>query len=227
MSNFKNDLNSENELAKFLDVNFYPQLIKKNYILNFERIYDKSLQRKGVDVILHTKDNKTITIDEKSSLHYLNKHLPTFAFELSYLDKYKNTHDGWLLDNSKITDFYALIWPNIIDKKYNKLIKEYGENQKLWQGVIKSKDFCNMEIWFIKKSELLSVLKDEYNLSKSELHNICTIIRKDPTNKIYNETKKFKFYISTSYTEKPINIIIWKKFLEYHSLARKFKLEKL
>ncbi len=100
-SSFNSDLNKEQILGEYLD-NIYNELS-----FSFEREYELKEQLMGVDLTLTHKE-KTFIIDEKTQLHYLNKDLPTFTFELSYLkqDEFKT---GWLFDHSKKTNYYFLI----------------------------------------------------------------------------------------------------------------------
>ncbi len=101
MSKFNEDLGKEKILGQFLDT------IYKNLNLEFERVGDRSTQHRGIDLIYHHK-NSIVHIDEKAQLHYLNKNLPTFTFELSYI-KENMFKKGWLLDTKKQTDYYFLV----------------------------------------------------------------------------------------------------------------------
>ena len=100
-SNFNSDLNKEHLLGKFLD----PIYLKLNF--NFIREYQLKNQLNGIDLTITNKENSYI-IDEKAQLYYLNKDLPTFTFELSYL-KHGKFKTGWLFDQYKVTDYYFLI----------------------------------------------------------------------------------------------------------------------
>ncbi len=101
MSFFQRDLTKEKLLAPYLDAK-YAELN-----LSFERVDNLKLQKKGVDLI-YNHNGKLFFIDEKAQLDYINKSLPTFIFELSYL---KNGVEkmGWLLDKDKITTHYFLL----------------------------------------------------------------------------------------------------------------------
>lgn len=230
-SNFDNDLTLEKELAKFLDKNFYPWLRNNDSpVIDYNRVYDKESQKKGIDITLDLFNNKTgiietCNIDEKSTSHYLNKGIPTFAFELSYIDNNKKNKTGWLLDNNKETDFYALIWPNIKEEKYAELTKEFGDKQQKWQGYIKSDDFFSMELWMINRLKLLNYLNENYNLSKEKLKKINDNIRenRDVNPRFNNDkspNKRYKFTYTRHLNEKPINLVIWKNTIR--SIASKF-----
>lgn len=101
MSKFHEDLTKEAVLGQFLD------LIYDKLNLNLQRISDSNLQYRGVDLI-YAQGEKDLYIDEKAQLNYLNKDLPTFTFELSYL-KENVLRQGWLFDEEKQTDYYFLV----------------------------------------------------------------------------------------------------------------------
>ena len=108
-STFKSDLSKEKKLANFLDATYYKDKITFPKNFSIERIYDNNLQHKGVDIIIKdSKNNLEFYIDEKAQLDFINKKLPTFAFELSYL-KNEILKNGWLFDKSKITNQYFLM----------------------------------------------------------------------------------------------------------------------
>ena len=98
---FKRDLKKEQQLGVYLDA-VYTQLG-----LVFERNKDLDLQHQGVDLI-YSHHGPRYYIDEKAQLDYLNKDLPTFTFELSYL-KGGEEKLGWLYDDTKITTHYFLV----------------------------------------------------------------------------------------------------------------------
>ncbi|MGS0525781.1 hypothetical protein ACU8V7_11875 [Zobellia nedashkovskayae] len=83
-SNFKSDLEREQELCILLD-RYYKQYLKH---YTFERVSDMPKQLAGIDLIfIHKTNGKKFYIDEKAQLDYINENLPTFAFELSYEKK--------------------------------------------------------------------------------------------------------------------------------------------
>ena len=75
------DMNAESELAEFLDENLYSQLLGEGKFLSIERMAEKKQQLQGIDVTAKTQ-NSVFYIDEKAQLYYINKNIPTFAFEL-------------------------------------------------------------------------------------------------------------------------------------------------
>ena len=91
---FKKDLASEQDLYSYLDD------VYESLGLEMDRIEDKNLQLKGVDLI-YKGLRKAYYIDEKAQLHYINKDLPTFTFELDFM-LYNVPKVGWFLDEEKI-----------------------------------------------------------------------------------------------------------------------------
>ncbi|MFR1818522.1 MAG: hypothetical protein ACLSXN_02355 [Veillonella parvula] len=115
-SNFKNDFNAEKVINEFLRKYFYKKFVDNNIIHRFYHITDSNLQHEGVDTIIVTLTGIEICIDEKAALDYAKKDLgedslPTFAFEISYLNRSGILTEGWLT-NPKYskTDDYRLVW---------------------------------------------------------------------------------------------------------------------
>ncbi len=101
------DLNREQQLGDFLDKVYLHCFDSSRFHL--QRAKDLTRQHQGTDlVIVDRLRNCRYHIDEKAQLDYINKTLPTFAFELSYLKS--GVHKkGWLLAPNKKTDCYFLI----------------------------------------------------------------------------------------------------------------------
>jgi len=137
MSKFNEDLGKEKILGQFLDT------IYKNLNLEFERVGDRSTQHRGIDLIYHHK-NSIVHIDEKAQLHYLNKNLPTFTFELSYI-KENMFKKGWLLDTKKQTDYYFLVTGIFLNGSKLRLENDI-ERCKIFEKI------SNLENMLLKKS---------------------------------------------------------------------------
>ena len=100
---FQRDRLVEQEISEFLDLYFY-----KTEVSNFKRYDDRKDQNDGIDVSFKHNGSE-ILVDEKSnsSPFYINKFIPTFAFEI------KNTTSGkigWFIDSTKKTDYYLMIY---------------------------------------------------------------------------------------------------------------------
>ena len=102
-SKYNEDYNKEVLLGKYLDT-LYTDLFPG---LTIERINDFAEQHNGVDLIISKGDDRYI-IDEKAQLDYIDKTLPTFAFEITYL-KGGQEILGWLFDKRKKTHKYFVI----------------------------------------------------------------------------------------------------------------------
>ena len=92
---FAADLTAEKEVSKFLDKYFYRTVMVKD----FHRYTSKDEQLKGKDVKFTFAKFKEIIVDEKSQGHYVNKDLPTFAFEIQYIGGKKQLKSITALDD--------------------------------------------------------------------------------------------------------------------------------
>lgn len=101
LHSYVRDLESDAILTPYLD-----SLYKQKGLL-VERINDLDRQHQGIDLLLK-ESGKTWSVDEKAQMHYINRSLRTFAFEIGYI-KDKEHHEGWLFDEKKLTDVYFLI----------------------------------------------------------------------------------------------------------------------
>jgi hypothetical protein len=197
MSLFKNDLAQETILGTFLS-NHYA---KNNW--NTTRIFEKEMQYKGVDVMLE-KDGRHFLIDEKAQLHYLNKDLPTFALEINYL-KDNVLKDGWLFDTNKLTEIYAFVFNIQVPVTITQLSNVA--------------DIKRCDVVFVNKQKLLKELA-KLNLDYVTCAKNSEILRSDETIKKLSHHSAFNFQISTQLTEKPVNLIVRKTFLE--GIGKKF-----
>jgi len=200
MSFFVRDLRKEKLLASFLNK------IYKELSLNFERVHSLKLQKKGVDLI-YNHFGKRYYIDEKAQLNYINKSLPTFTFELSYL-KNGIEKTGWLLDENKITTHYFLIIGiHAIDKNDLK------------------KGFTKAKIISVDRAKLLFFL-DGIGLTPNKLKAYNDHIRLLEGKKrvsilkeLYVKTQGCLFY-SKQLDEQPINLQLRLKFLMKNGIGK-------
>ncbi len=193
------DMQAETELALYLDKNFYSRLVDSGLLTTAQRITDRETQREGIDVIV-SKNKTQAFIDEKAQLYYINKGLPTFAFELGFI---LNGHEtiGWFLNDELRTDRYFLLWPNAKTSTLKRL---------------KAEDFTSVHGLMIKKKVLRQYLESN-GKSKEYLLAKLTQLRKDGAiGKIPSGIEGVYYYVSDPkrYTECPINIVIRKTILE-------------
>lgn len=198
-SNFKSDLQKEQQLSVFLD-GIYQKHLKHYY---FKRKKDIKRQLEGIDLVFtHKKSQKEYYVDEKAQLDYLNDDLPTFAFELSF-QKRGETKQGWLFDSSKKTNFYALI------------TAIYSDEPNI---------FTSCKITFVNRHKLISFLESrkitqftyEQYLEKDNLkHGKIEMVELNPKKEGY-------LYCSTqNKAEKPINLVLKLDFLTENGLAKR------
>ena len=95
------DSSDEKALQPFLDA------VYSHLGFDFLREERKEQQLSGIDVTIRFKD-KEYFIDEKAAVHYVNRGLNTFAFELNFQHK-GTTIPGWLFDETKLTTHYFLV----------------------------------------------------------------------------------------------------------------------
>lgn len=198
---FKSDLQEESVFSDFLDKCLYRPLesilsAKAQQInpVSFERTKALSDQYCGIDVVLH-EGQWQLNIDEKSQLHNINEHIPTFAFELSYL-KNDSVRPGWLIDPTKKTDAYMLCWP-------------YGEADNEQEAV-----YTGAKALLVSKHTLLDALS-KFGYGRQALAERDEAIRKTGKHGSFRcKSPCFWFFYSGQYAEQMINIVVKAPFLE-------------
>lgn len=192
------DNKGEKAVANFLDKYFYP-----NYTTNFKRVNDYETQMKGIDIYFDYKELTNIAVDEKAMVHYVNKNLPTFAFEINFRSSNGNIVPGWFYVENKTTQYYLLCWIKA------KIVKEFTED-----------DISELEIVLIDRRRLFAML-EFFNMNKVNAYQLANELRETnssgPRNQLHDIP--FYFYYTTHLTEKPINLIIKKpKLIEMATL---------
>lgn len=183
----------------FLDSNCYPYFTKK-----FKRTDDFKLQTSGVDCVFITHANKHYICDEKAAIKWSNKTLTTHAFELQFINRASNLHDGWLLAEQK-TNTYHLIYT---DKIYND------------EGDFDYTTFTTDQIkvihgYIIRKSKLIEYF-NSIGQTKEKMILKCKEIRdtngKCDMGDIDKDGYRYKYcdYLA----EQPINILISRDMLD-------------
>lgn len=193
MSLRKQDSKSELAVAQFLDCYFYPV-----YVQNAKRHVDAETQLKGIDVTFNYKGKKQLLVDEKAAVHFVNKNIPTFAFEIDFIATDNKRKQGWLFDKDKLTQYYLLCW-----------IKA-----EKTQGLTCS-DILQVEILLIERKAIFGLLQS-YGLQKKRVLEMASLLR--ASNKFGPAYKRngqpFYFYFTQHLHEKPINIVIRKQALK-------------
>lgn len=194
-SKFYEDKRKEELFGTWLDDHFYIRMLRM--YKSITRNSDVALQKQGVDVIVETNDGKTIYIDEKATLQYINKNIPTFAFEI------RNTTSGaqgWLYNPNYITDYYLLAWPNATDER-----------------IPDAESFFDTEIMSIKRSAVVQLLADN-GLTEERVLDLVQQYQSR-----LSETNKFEIApgITLNFNqflaEKPINVVVKKSLLSQYA----------
>lgn len=187
----KQDNQSEAAVAAYLDRHFYPK-----YVTNFQRFDDLAHQLKGIDVQFEYQE-RTCIVDEKAAAHYVNKNLPTFAFELNFIGRDQRLHTGWLYDDKKETEYYLLSW--IWAKK------EKG---------FTADDITKLEIMLVSRKRITFSLA-HHGLTKERAFDISKALRAKKQFGVSEKTQKpFYLYYTKHLVEQPINVIIRKQALK-------------
>ncbi|MBM6964682.1 hypothetical protein H6A37_12795 [Phocaeicola plebeius] len=190
------DMNVEREIAKFLDKHLYSQKI----FTQSNRTDDIDSQLHGSDIIISipTKGLNNVIVDEKAQTQYINKPLPTFSLELSFIASDGKIIEGWLTDKEKVTEYYLFQWIHKSDSDWN----------------IKSEDIKKIEYALVSRGSILDYLAS-HGYSVEELKKKDAEIRAKNQKGQHDksEGKDFWFFHSTNLAESPINIVLRKKVL--------------
>jgi len=203
MANFSDDLGQEKILSTYLDTVYAKKI-------EFKRVFDIDLQHQGIDIII-THNSIQYFVDEKAQLHYLNKDLPTFTFEISYM-KNGSFRKGWLLDMSKRSQYYFLITGIFLKGNKNKLESPY--------------DIGKVKITSVNRNKLIKYL-DQINLTETALLDYDSTLR---ANSVYGKNNIVELdsksqgliYFTEHLKEKPINLQLRLNFLVEIGVAKKF-----
>lgn len=192
-SSFTSDLNKEQRLIPFLNHCYDKRL--RHY--SFYRESNLSEQHKGVDLVFtNLKTKKNYYIDEKAQLDYLNEDLPTFAFEVSYL-KNGIRKKGWLFDQKKKTQFYALVTAIFSDSP--------GE-------------FTSCKITLVNRRLLLGFLTEKClgfeNIRLPQEHGKLSL----PT--LSAKKEGYLYFSKNNKAEQPLNLVLKLKFLLTAGIAK-------
>lgn len=190
VGNFRNDLQAEQVLTSWLDEHLYP-----NIDATSTRVDDVDLQHAGVDLELERLNGETLLVDEKATLHHLQRPLPTFAFELSYL-RNGEPRIGWLHDSKKVTTAYMLVWPRA---KASKLTA--------------ASQLIDAEAMLIRRRTLISALNRE-SLDETRCAALAEMLRStEHEGKFDLGNHDIWAYRSPAYDEAPVNLVIRRSWL--------------
>lgn len=191
------DEHCEKVMGEFLDKYFYNENIEGT----ITRIKDRKLQVKGVDVVIDDGDVK-FYIDEKAAIRYVG--LKTFALELSFINRQGDVNTGWLLDNTKINDYFLFVWINELNGTEIKDISSIK----------------NVDVALVSKASIFRHL-NSLGWTKNNLLEKDRRIRNNEDEYMGNILRdKCKFSFSNHLVEKPINILLPKEtYMEIADLS--------
>lgn len=191
------DEHCEKVMGEFLDKYFYNENIEGT----ITRVKDRKLQVKGVDVVIDDGDVK-FYIDEKAAIRYVG--LKTFALELSFINRQGDVNTGWLLDNTKINDYFLFVWINELNGTEIKDISSIK----------------NVDVALVSKASIFrhlnslgwtnnNLLEKDHRIRNNDNEYMGNILR-----------DKCKFSFSNHLVEKPINILLPKEtYMEIADLS--------
>jgi len=190
------DAVAEKAIASFLDMYCYPSRVTE-----FKRYDDRESQLQGKDVSF-SYGGRRLVVDEKAQAHYVNRNLPTFAFEIDFIDAGGGAHDGWLFNADLPTECYLLIWP-------------YATKP----GITSEEDIVHVDCLLVSrvavKSLLMSVGYDE-----ARCRAVALAMRRDDVRGKYDIGQEdFYFFLSDRLAERPVNIVIRKNVLASLAIA--------
>lgn len=207
-SEFDNDSRCEREFNKFSVRYLWNRLDYSNLINSYRNIENKELQKMGVDVELKTNNGEYV-IDEKIAAHYINRDLPTFAFELC--SNSNGNKIGWLLNDNLKTTHYMVYWTFATNDDYTTVVSD---------------EFTRADAFLLNKARLLKYL-EFMGFTKERLMKSCqAIIAHNKFGKVnLKSTDDFSFNRTKQLKEQPINVVIKKSILMKLAEAC-FKLER-
>ena len=199
INNRKYDTIVEREIGQFIDENLYSN---KEIFSEFARTNGYHEQISGSDVILSTSDGKLkrVVVDEKVAATQANKGLNTFTLELSFIGRDGRKRVGWLIDNSKSTEYYLLGWINKADIPYNEERRKWETNQ------INRDNIQELEWALVSKKKILKFLEKK-GWTIERLAKQDEKIRENGFVQTMDFIDDIAFRYSDKYIEKPINIM--------------------
>ena len=203
INNRKNDMLVEREIAAFLDENLYSNA---ELFTEFARTDTLDEQISGSDLLLSTVGGKLkrSIVDEKVASRFANKNLETFSLELSFIGKNGKKRCGWLLDDTKKTEYYLFGWILKADIPYIKEQKRFDTN-KITKDNIKSLEWA-----LVKRSDIVKFLEKQ-GWSLEKLSRQDEKIREQGEIKTKEFINEISFRYSDAYIEKPINVLLKKE----------------
>ena len=146
----------------------------------------------------------------------MNKDIPTFAFELSFL-LYDGTEvEGWLTDAAKETQYYLLLWP------FARLVEPVTRPPEF-------KEITKLRYFLVKRSDIISLLLSrgfDRNALLQKAREMRAVVKGNDDNQRLKalDKEKYGFYFMYTYflAEKPVNVVIPRRMLEEIAIVSGF-----
>lgn len=209
----QSDQKQEHIITRFLNEKLYKMIYDDPEVVTADTVADvggelldgKTLQKNGVDIILHMPQGDVYhDIKAQSSPKYINNPRPTYAMELltdiiTRDGENIGTVDGWFTHND-LTDYYALVW--IDEAKVN----ERGRIEK-------PEDIYVVEVAFVDKAALKQYLFAELLINDDYLLREAKEMRDRNIPKRHYSDGMTASY-SAQLAERPVSLVISRDLLE-------------
>ncbi|WEV61292.1 hypothetical protein OZX68_03425 [Streptococcaceae bacterium ESL0729] len=155
------DLDNEKVIKKIV-----VEHLKKSPLISHLEVSNKAHDLRGSDIELVSKelfgDDILHHIDLKTAANYRKikgePGLPTFAFELAFLNKNREMKPGWLFgEQYDLPDYYLLSWIWVKTSEKTKYSVQLSE-----------KDISQIELLLVGKKDIHDYLRDEFNIKNFE-----------------------------------------------------------
>jgi hypothetical protein len=179
---------------------------------------DEPTQKKGSDYVLSDYAGKypNLIVAEKAAYTHVNRYLPTFAFEALFKNSIGKINDGWLINESNITDAYALVWLNEAN------VTKHPEREGYWDyRQITKETIMEFEVVLVLKKVILEYLASN-GLTIDRIREISHEMyeRKIPYRRINGI--KLTYGTHRNDRETPVNVLIPRQVLRNLSIYKKF-----
>lgn len=196
-TNRKEDTRLEKLVNEYLDKKLFNR--EDSFFKKVKWVDDPDLQISGVDIILDAPDLgiENGLVDIKSAVKYSNKYLGTYALECSFIGKNGLEKVGWLIDKTKTTQYYLLLYPR---------------SQKYYTDMQTPDDIDYIEYYLVDRNKILNYLSSRGYDKQRIMETVCDM-RRDfiPGDKGLNEDSTdpaFRFYLTGTLAEQPVNVVI-------------------
>ena len=186
---------------------------------SFERVTDKEEQIKGTDIIINMSNGQELKVDVKTfSVNYVLStditKFPTFAMELSFINRAGNLNIGWFLNKDLDTTHYLLLYPVV--RKYKPI-----DGRKVDETNVNEDDIIKADAYLVSKARIMDYLKKSRGVTEELLWQYATEVREAKENRNYEENGRRAAQVRYSpfLAEKPVNILIRRNELDILSLA--------